>query len=283
MLLPTMVYWPSSLGKEAWLVFGLGVGSYGAARLLRRLPGGYMLIVVGGFAVYQVRPHMGALFGVTLLLAFGLRAFDPDTRRGAAAWLTGLILVGGGAGYALANFGELLPRDEMTEGSAVDQVFAETNQRTSTGGSEFASRPVESPADFGHALITVPFRPYPNEAHNPQALIASFEGLLLLGLVILSLRRMGSLLGSLLRRPYVAFSAAFSAGFIVAFSNVGNFGILTRQRAQLIPLFAVILCLPTAKMALEQRRERHGVLKYRTTDDVSHLRSKPGERARVGS
>jgi hypothetical protein len=186
------------------------------------------------------------------------------------------------AGIALAYFGEPLPRDEMTEGSAVDQVFSETFERTSTGSSEFALRPVESPAGFGHALITVPFRPFPNEAHNPRALLASFEGLLL-GLVILSLRRMESPFGSLLRRPHVVFSAAFSAGFIVAFSNVGNFGTRTRQRAQLIPLVVVILCLPTAKMAFEQRRDRYGTAKHSGSDEVADPRPRPTERARVGS
>jgi hypothetical protein len=38
---PTMVFWPSSIGKEAWLVFSLGVAAYGAARVLRRARFGY--------------------------------------------------------------------------------------------------------------------------------------------------------------------------------------------------------------------------------------------------
>ena len=38
--------------------------------------------------------------------------------------------------------------------------------------------------------------------------------------------------------------------FVIAFSSIGNFGIMTRQRAQLIPLFLVLLVLP------DTRRER---------------------------
>src|SRR5262249_42232785 len=34
LFLPTMLYWPSSLGKEGWAIFCLGVASYGVAKVL---------------------------------------------------------------------------------------------------------------------------------------------------------------------------------------------------------------------------------------------------------
>lgn len=246
--LPTMVFWPSSIGKEAWLVFTLGVAAYGAARILRRENFGYVPLLLGTAGAFQVRPHMGALFALCFAGAFMLRFRDPEVKKGAVGWVLGLVLVGLGAGYAASNFGDELPRDESVDGSATDQVFAETDRRTSQGGSGFASRPVRSPGDFVHASITVPFRPFPFEAHNRQAQVTSLEGVLLLGLVAISLPRLVSLPRALLRRPYVAMCAAYCTGFIIAFSNVGNFGILTRQRAQLLPFLLVLLCLP--------RRER---------------------------
>ena len=35
---PSLLYWPSSIGKEAWICFGLGLASYGVALILRHQP-----------------------------------------------------------------------------------------------------------------------------------------------------------------------------------------------------------------------------------------------------
>jgi hypothetical protein len=37
---------------------------------------------------------------------------------------------------------------------------------------------------------------------------------------------------------------AYTGLFIIAFSSVSNFGLLARQRVQLMPLFLVLLSLP---------------------------------------
>ena len=49
LLLPSMCFWPSSLGKDAWMVFTIGVAAFGAARVFRRSFGGYMLMGLGLF------------------------------------------------------------------------------------------------------------------------------------------------------------------------------------------------------------------------------------------
>ena len=48
----------------------------------------------------------------------------------------------------------------------------------------------------------------------------------------------------MLHRPYLVFVATFTVVFITAFSFIGNFGILTRQRTQLLPLVFVFLAMP---------------------------------------
>jgi hypothetical protein len=53
----------------------------------------------------------------------------------------------------------------------------------------------------------------------------------------------------------VAFAAAYSVGFVMAFANIGNFGILVRQRTQLLPLFLVLLCLPPVAKAVGKRKQ----------------------------
>ena len=252
LLVPTMLFWPSSLGKDAWLVFSLGVGTYGVARLLRRLPFGYALAAAGVAGAFLVRPHMGALLAVAAAAGFLVRFRDADLRRGAVAWLVGVTLIGVGTGFVLVNFADrLLPRDEVatTVADDVDALFAKTEERTATGGSEFQAQPVDSLGDVPRAFATVPFRPFPWEADGLLPRLTSLEGLALLGLLVLSFTRLLQLPRLILRRPFVAFAAAYTTGFVVAFSTVGNFGILARQRSQFIPLFAVLLALPAVGAA----------------------------------
>lgn len=255
LLLPSMLYWPSGIGKEAWLIFALGTGALGAARLLRRLSWGYTLAFLGTAGVFLIRPHIAALFAVSLALAFTLRLADPDTKRGAVAWLIGLIIVGGGAGFAIERFDELLPNVDADEGGIISQILEATDERTGIGGSSFDAQPVSSPQTFARALITVPFRPFPWEAHNAQALLASLEAVALLLLLVLSIPRLWSIRYVALRRPYIALVSAYTLGFTVAYSSIGNFGILVRQRSQLLPFLVVLLCLPTAAELIRRSRE----------------------------
>jgi hypothetical protein len=242
LLLPSMLFWASNLGKDSWMVFTLGVASYGSARLLRRLRGGYVLTALGLAGAYMVRPHMAALLGASLAFAFLLRLGDASIRRSITAWSVGLILIALGGGYIEANWADDLGVAEDVQSTS--DVLAHTDRMTQDGGSEFAGRPVRTPGDLLHAAITVPFRPFPFEAHTLPALFASLEGLLLLGLFIQAIPRLRSLLGRSLRRPYLALSVAYCAGFIVAFASINNFGILVRQRTQLLPFLLVLLALP---------------------------------------
>ncbi len=74
--------------------------------------------------------------------------------------------------------------------------------------------------------------------------MASLEGLILLGLTVASWRRLRRLPRALWENPYVTYAFVYSALFVLAFSNFSNFGILARQRVQLLPLFLILLAMP---------------------------------------
>ena len=59
-----------------------------------------------------------------------------------------------------------------------------------------------------------------------------------------------------LTNAYVRFSVTFTMGFVVAFSVISNFGILTRQRAQLWPILLVLFALAPATAAGPGRQAR---------------------------
>jgi hypothetical protein len=268
LLLPTMLFWPSTIGKDAWLVFTLGVASYGVARVLTRRRLGYLVAGISVTGMAAVRPHMAALFVLSFALAYLLRLNDPLVKRSFVTWAVGLGLVFGGVGFILSTFSEEQGTGEVAEDvSAIDRLLADTDeilertdQITRRGGAEFESRPVESVGDYANALITVPFRPFVFEAHNRQAQLLGLESLLLMGLVIAATPRFLRGARTLLRTPYLAFTAIYTFGFIFAFANIANFGILSRQRSQLLPFLLVLLVVrprpPGPEASLEVERDR---------------------------
>ena len=252
--LPTMVYWPSSIGKEAWMLLTLGMATYGAARLYRQRRGGLILTVVGMLGAGVVRPHMAALLVTAVAVGFILRRSERPSLFGPFAKVVTTATV-----LALAIFAVQLAEEsfgvEEGEGlSGVERVIDETADSTGEGGgSTFEAKPATNPIYLPLAILTVMFRPLPFEAHNFQALVSSLEGVFLLGLVVISRRRFRQAFRSVWRHPYVAFSVMFSLLFIIAFSSFGNFGLLARQRSQLFPMALVLFALP-AYRAIRRRR-----------------------------
>ena len=265
LFVPSLLFWPSSVGKESWMLFGLGLAAYGAARVFRGRFGGYHLLVAGSVWVGLVRPHMAALVAVSLLFALLLATSRDRARPPAAAFaaqLVGLVVVVAATAYALQQVQAFFEVESLQ--GLQGQVEQVANQ-TATGGSAFQPTQVRSLVDFPLGAVSVLFRPWPFEVHNAQALLASAEGLLLLALMVAGRQRLATAVREARARPYLLFALVFSVLFIVAFSYVGNFGILARQRVQLYPFVLVLLAIVPLRRPRPSDREprraadgRHG-------------------------
>lgn len=246
--MPSLLYWPSSIGKDAWMLFTIGLATYGIALILRHNPLGYPFGGFGLVGTAMVRPHITALLLVSLLIAYVLRRRSwRDSRSGPfGKWIGVAVMVVAG-GLVLGQVATFFNVDQV-DGEAVDSVLQETGRRSGQGGSEFESVQPSSPAEFPWAVITVMFRPFPWEAGNSQALGAALEGFILAVMCALSWRRLVRVPGFFFRVPYLSFCVAYSAMFVFAFSAINNFGILTRQRTQLFPLVLVLLAVPRPRI-----------------------------------
>jgi hypothetical protein len=250
--LPSLLYWPSSIGKEAWMMLTLGLAAYGAARLLMHLPGGYAALGLGLAGSALVRPHMTVLLGVGPGAGFILRRSETPSVFRSLAKAGGIVIIAVALLSAIEATEERF--DVQGEGIAgAEAVIDRTAEQTSKGGSEFETQRPTSVVDVPVAVFTVLFRPLPHEAHNAQALLTSFEGLFLLGLFVVSWRRLRSLPRTAWNVPYVTLATVYSLLFMLAFSSFGNFGILARQRAQLLPLALVVLALPAIAPVAKRR------------------------------
>ncbi len=244
-LLPSLLFWPSSLGKEAWMLFTLGIATVGAARILTRKSRGYPLLAIGLLGAGMVRPHIALLVCLALAVAY-LRRERPVWARvfGPVPQFIGLVAVAVFAVVAL-NYTKAYfnVAEESTVASSADEILELAANRTETGGSEFEAEPVTSPADVPRAVATVLFRPFVFEAHNLPSLLAAIETTGLLALALWSAPRWRTSLRLIFTSPYIRFAAVYTILFIVAFGAIGNFGILARQRVQMLPFFLIFLAL----------------------------------------
>ncbi|MGH9177592.1 MAG: hypothetical protein ACRD0N_03425, partial [Acidimicrobiales bacterium] len=250
-LFPTMIFWSSAMGKDAIMVFALGVGSFGAARLLRQERGGAAVLAAGAVVALMVRPHMSLLLLCAVGLAVAVRRSAPSAVPGVK--LVVLAALGLGTLAVAGKVAEFVGVDSLNP-SSVSEVLDETEENTladnqgqgtgDTFGSSVERSGSRGPLHFPRHVVTVLFRPFLFEARNGPAMVAAAEGTVMLALVVLARRRLVALPRLLRRHPYLLASLAYVIVAIYLFSSFRNLGLLARQRVQLLPALLVLLCPP---------------------------------------
>ncbi|MGI8686890.1 MAG: hypothetical protein ACR2MO_17675 [Acidimicrobiales bacterium] len=245
-LLPSLLFWPSSIGKEAWMTLSLGLATYGAARILTRTRGGFATLALGIAGTVMVRPHVGVILMVSLLPAYFFRRPPAGgSILGPVAKFGGILLLGIILAVVVGEASDLFGVKDRFDAEAVSVLRQRANTQTSAAGSSFGDGSTDfSPSAFPGALLSVLFRPFPWEAGNPLAFIASLEGTFLLAMVVVGRGRLVGALRSVLHTPFVVLCLVYSVLFVYGFSSFANFGVLTRQRVQVFPFVLVLLALP---------------------------------------
>lgn len=253
-LMPSMLFWPSVIGKEAWMIFGLGITAYGAALLFMRSWAGLGVVALGLWLTAIVRPHMAGLVAVALVFGALLRRSKGNLGQ-LAPVAKGLLifLLAGMAWVAVTGAERFLEVDDLTSPEGLATALESTAQQSDRGRSRFVPSLVTSPERAPIATATVLFRPFLFEAHNGQAVIAAMETTFLFLYSLARLPWLLSAVRNLRRRPYLLFAMAYVGLFIVAFSSVANFGILARQRVQLLPFYLALFALPPLRNREEER------------------------------
>lgn len=251
-LAPSLIYWPSSIGKEALIIFGLGVGSYGIASLVSGGRRSTALLTMGiglGFAGL-IRPHIAGIWigaaipALILSIIRGHEVADRGSRRRGRLGLI-LVLVGGVAGLGLiASFTLRFLTPEGQSDQSVADLFAETTRRTAQAGSNFTPLAIDNPVQWPYAIVRTLLRPLPIEATGLAQLVSAAEIMLLVGLYAWSWRRVRGVARAVMTQPYVLFALTAIALTGLAYTSFANLGVLTRQKSLIFPLLLMIPCLP---------------------------------------
>jgi hypothetical protein len=246
-LLPSLIFWPNGLGKDALMALFIGLTAYGAARVFA---GEYLKSLlplgIGLLGALTVRPHMIGIAAVAMMagLILGSRRFVSTSPVlyvvvMAVIFMGALYLVPLGAQYAGLS-------DTSLE--ALQGYIDQRQTSTGGGGSGFTFPSITDPTNFPEIAVTIIARPFPWEAHNLQAFIQSADGAFLILLMLWKIRRIGQAVRSISSNPYVTFILVYTVLFVIAFTTVANFGTLARERAMLLPfLLMLIAFLPAPK------------------------------------
>jgi hypothetical protein len=261
---PSLVYWPSSIGKDAVMLFLLGIATYGLARLTTTtaFAGPFLATLLGLSGTALIRPHLAGIwlagtFPALLVTLIRGRGPSEGARRAlsrAAMLPVLLIAVIGMAVMASVTVDYLNPDpDDPTSDPSLTSIVDETARRTSQAGSAFEPPSISSRVGWPYASIRTLIRPLPTEVQGAAQLFTSAEMMVFLGLLVLSWRRVINLPRLLLRNPYVAFAMTTLFLLGLAFSSFANLAVLTRQKSIAIPFMILIVCLP------EYPQRHHGL------------------------
>jgi hypothetical protein len=247
-LWPTLIFWPSSIGKDCWLLLGVGLAAWGGAKVLVRRPGGYTMMVLGLLSGSFVRPHISLLFLIAFATALlvGRRAERPGSvTPGSVAKFAGIVVLVLLGALLATRTASLLNANDIT--TVADSGF-DLSARTELGGSAFSAPNPHNPIGYVESLVTILYRPLPFEAHGTEAFVTSLETMFLFALTVASWRRLKTVPRRFRREPYVLLALVFVLVFIFAFGTLSNFGILARQRSVMMPFFFVLLSVPAATL-----------------------------------
>jgi hypothetical protein len=241
-LLPTMWYWPSSLGKDGLIVLFLGIATYGFALILRsRLGRGLMTAVIGLGGVIMIRPPMAAALSVAAAASFLLRpARLRSIQVQALMWIVFVPVLVVLSAVTIRSSQDYIHSDDPIAAFEAQQSSEFSDQG---GTSNFAAANPFTPTGLPVALATVNFRPFPWEAGGALPAVAALEGVFLIVLVVRRRSQIWQGLRTWRTNGMVITALLTWFSFSVILASLPNFGLLARQRTQVLPFLFMLLCM----------------------------------------
>lgn len=240
-LFPTYAFWPSSVGKDALVLLGIGAAAYFVSRSFEAFETRWLFgLGLALAAIGLIRIHIAGLL-VAAMVVTTLVAKRPAVDAPGVPLRRLLILTGGLAAalVVLAVVPDIFGVDLLSSQDR-DGFTAQVADRTSQG-TVAEGGPVTSPIDVPGAFVHVLFRPLAFEANEIQHYFAAAETTAILLLSIWKLPAVLRNLGRWRSNPYVVFSTFYVLGFAIAFSAIRNLGIIARQRGQVLAFFLCFL------------------------------------------
>jgi hypothetical protein len=241
MAIPSLHFWSSALGKDAPFLLATATALWASMRL----PSRAKALIAALLLMLFIRPHIAVVAGAALSLAVVVGKGIPMYLR----FLLFLVAVAG-TGYAATTLESVYAID-ITSAESIGQQF---ERRDNVIESDEAGTTVVTGA-FSVRLLSLMFRPFFFDANELFAMVASFESLFLLWMVLFLLGRSPDV-WRLFRTVFFARFALIYALALTVFLTLGywNVGLGLRQKwTMLMPMYLVLLVVV---MAVRRARKR---------------------------
>jgi hypothetical protein len=231
---PSLWFWPSSLGKEAIAMLGLGLtvaGLFGRGQRIRLIP-----LLIGFFVLASVRSELAGIVAVSVLISQWL-SFETRwtvagvTRAAVVAVVTILVVRVTSQRVGITSFD--------VEGIT---TFIEHDPARDLGGGSGIEAVSVGLGGMVAAPVNVLFRPFPWEARSGLILLSSIELVGFWAMVWIRRRQFVASLRSWREDPLTRLSIVFVLVYAVGLGMMlSNLGIIARQRVFLFPFLLVLL------------------------------------------
>jgi hypothetical protein len=240
-LLPSLLFWSSFVGKDSLIQYFIALTAFGFARLTQRAsPGAVLTCVIGLTGALLIRVHVAAMFAIAMTFPYAV----GRARAGRANIAARIILVPallGGTYFLITQAQSFLYSNLNVDNSTGAFQEADTITRNSQIGGSAFNEGTSLPVRIAESPFLL-FRPFPWEIHSVVAIAAAIESV---GWILLCWFRRHEIKATLRhwRDPYVGFLLMYSVTFLITFGGaISNFGILLRQRIMVTPLVLMLIC-----------------------------------------
>lgn len=245
LFVPSIAFWPASIGKEALMQFGIGVTALGTSLVLRqRLLKGLLIGLAGGWLIWVVRAHLLALVTVAAGFAYIAGRVRAEGRGGGLlSRPLGLLIIIVLMAITVNQGAEFLDIENLSVDS-IEAKLDEQTERSTQGGSSYEHGGNSlNPLTLPQNAVTVLLRPFPWEIESPLQLLASLESVLITGLLFVRRSSLAASLRQVRTYPFLLFCWAFTLMYATAYSSFANFGLLVRQRSLILPALFVLVAV----------------------------------------
>jgi len=231
---PSLVFWPSSVGKEALVTLAVGFAVLGYAGRGRRIH--WSPFLAGLALCFCVRPHVAAILGLAAAAAYWLGSWRRMSVRRVAEGL----LVSAVAAAALVMMASSFSTAGIDLEGLGEYVSVRTS-RTLVGASSLGSTPLTG-GHVAQAPVNALLRPFLWEAHNLQAAIAAAEVSFLWLLVWRYRRALLYALRHARQHRLLRVALPFLCAYLLMIGlTFGNLGLISRQRSIAYPFVFMVL------------------------------------------
>jgi len=231
LLWPSLVFWPSSIGKESLMLLALGLvvrGWWGNGVRVQ-----WPFLFGGLTLALFIRPHMAMMIAIALAVADWIA---PAQRLSAGRIARGVFLAALAVFVGAAGLRQL--GVEATQ-EAVMQFAAQRSARTAQGGSQFGA--LSGPLVAPFAFVNVLARPFLWEVRNPLSLLSSFEVLFFWFLLWSRRQDIGGMFRRWRESRLLLFVVPLTIVLVLFYGAfVSNMGILARQRVVVLPFMFIL-------------------------------------------